>query len=337
MGEVWDKAFVYLARSGDKARQVYANQEAIAFYTQALEVSQRVTPAVEAAQLLPVYEGRGRVWFLLTKYDAAIADFQRMRQMARASGQPRQEGESLCHLASAHYEKQSEDQLSLIEQYAQEAQKLAQRLGDANILARSLTRLGIVESWRGNVEEADRKLAASLQISHREGDKDALVPTLRYLSSLANWRGNFQPVIHFAQEGVSVARDIHDGFDELFCLAILCLAQWSQGDYQQAFSVTHEVLTKAHEWQNMFFLSRMKNHLGWFYRELGAVSRAVELDHESTDLGRTHGIANVEISAVINLGLDYLALGQPARALSYLEPTLDRVVREGLGVHRWRW
>jgi tetratricopeptide (TPR) repeat protein len=115
------------------------------------------------------------------------------------------------------------------------------------------------------------------------------------------------------------------------------LTQWSQGDYQQAFSVTHEVLAKAHERQNMFFLGRMKNHLGWFHRELGAVTRAAELDHESTDLGRTHGTANVEISALINLGLDYLALGRPRRALSYLEPTLDRVVREAFGAHRWRW
>ena len=87
----------------------------------------------------------------------------------------------------------------------------------------------------------------------------------------------------------------------------------------------------------MFLLSRMQNHLGWFSRELGAVSRAAELDHESTDLGRTHGIANVEISALINLGLDYLALGQHARALSYLAPTLDRVVREAFGSHSWRW
>jgi tetratricopeptide (TPR) repeat protein len=115
------------------------------------------------------------------------------------------------------------------------------------------------------------------------------------------------------------------------------LAQWSWGDYQQAFSVAHEVLTKAHERQNMFFLSRMKNHLGWFYRELGAASRAAELDRESTDLGCTHGISNVEISALINLGLDYLALNQHERALSYLEPTLDRVVREAFGSHRWRW
>jgi tetratricopeptide (TPR) repeat protein len=316
---------------------VYANQEALAFYTQALEVSQRVTPAVEAAQLLPMYEGRGRVWFLLTKYDEAIADFQRMRQMASASGQPRQEGESLCHLASAHYQKQSEDHLPLVEQYAQEAQQLAQRLGDAKILARSLASLGVIEAWRGHMEEADRKLAASLQISRQEGYKDALVPTLRYLSTHAYWRGNFQPASHFAQEGVSVARDIHDGFHELYCLAFLGLALWSRGDYQQAFSVTHEVLTKAHERQNMLFLSRMQNHLGWFYRELGAASRAAELDHESTDLGRTHGLANVEISALIDLGLDSLALDQQARALSYLAPTLDRVVREAFGAHRWRW
>jgi tetratricopeptide (TPR) repeat protein len=96
-------------------------------------------------------------------------------------------------------------------------------------------------------------------------------------------------------------------------------------------------MTKAHERHNMFFLGRMQNSLGWFFRELGAVSRAAECDHESTDLGRTHGSANVEISACINLGLDYLALGQPTRAFSYLEPTLDRVIREAFGSHRWRW
>ena len=179
MGAVWDKAFVYLAWSGEKARQAYANQEAITFYTQAIEVSSRITPALDEARLLPVYEGRGRVWQLMSKDDAAIADFERMHQIARASGQPRQEAESLCHLAYAHYHTHAEDHLPLAEHYAQEAQQLAQRLGDATLLAQSLDRLGAVEQWRGNMEEAERKLAASLQISHREGYKDVLGPTLR--------------------------------------------------------------------------------------------------------------------------------------------------------------
>src|SRR5262249_39978027 len=161
---VWDKAFVYLARSGEKARQAYANQEAIALYTRAIEVSERITPPLDTAQLLPVYEGRGRVWLLRRELDAAIADFQRMRQLARAAGQLRQEGVSLCHLAHAYYEGgaagAASDRLTLAEQCAQEAQHLAHRLEDADLLARSLASLGLFAMWRGNLEAADRHLAA---------------------------------------------------------------------------------------------------------------------------------------------------------------------------------
>jgi hypothetical protein len=102
-GEVWEKAFVYLGKAGEKARQAYANQDAIAFYTQALAVSERIAPALDAGQRLPVYEGRGLVWMLLTEYDEAIADFHAVRDLARQSGQPQKEGEALCHLAHAHY------------------------------------------------------------------------------------------------------------------------------------------------------------------------------------------------------------------------------------------
>jgi tetratricopeptide (TPR) repeat protein len=73
------------------------------------------------------------------------------------------------------------------------------------------------------------------------------------------------------------------------------------------------------------------------HSELSDIQRALQYDQESADMGRTHGIPNVEISALINIGLDYLALGQYERSLSYLEPTIERVEREALGSHRWRW
>ena len=142
---------------------------------------------------------------LLTKYDEAIADFQQMRQLARTSGNPHQEGESLCHLAFAHHQKHSEEQLRLSEQYAQEAMHLAQQTGDQNILARSLTSLGLVHQVRGDLQEADRHLGASLQISRREGYNDALAPTLRILSAHAYWQGHFPRAIHLGQEGVTAA------------------------------------------------------------------------------------------------------------------------------------
>src|SRR5262249_16894451 len=156
---VWDKAFVYLARSGDKARHAYANQEAITFYTQAIEVSQRIIPALDEAHLLPVYEGRGLVWMLLTQYEDAMADFQTMRQKARASGNPHKEGESLCHLAYVHWLTFSDAHTPLVEQYAREAMHLAQRIGDDKIRARSLISLGGVDHIKGHLTHADSNFA----------------------------------------------------------------------------------------------------------------------------------------------------------------------------------
>jgi tetratricopeptide (TPR) repeat protein len=337
-GEVWEKAFNYLVKSGEKARQAYANQEAIAFYTQAIAVSGRMKSALDETQLLPVYEGRGLVWWLLSEYDEALADFQMMRQMAQASGNQHKEGESLCRLAGAHHMKMTAEHLLLEEQCAQEAMQLSQQSGDHKILAMSLTRLGSVHQVRGDLQEADRYLGASLQISQREGYKDdVLASTLRVLSVQAYWQGHFQRALHLGQEGLTVFRDIHDGYRELVSLASLCLTCWSFGNYAQARLILYEGMTKAKERGSRFIIGRLTNTLGWFHHDLGDLSRATEYNHESIGLGQTSGTSNVEVSALINLGLDYLALGQHDRALSYLAPTLERVEREAFGAHRWRW
>lgn len=84
--KIWPHAFCYLLTSGHKAREAQATQEAIAFYTQAITVSQQITPAISDSVLLPLYEGRGLVSMLLTEYLNAIADFQVMLRMARQHG-----------------------------------------------------------------------------------------------------------------------------------------------------------------------------------------------------------------------------------------------------------
>ncbi len=96
-------------------------------------------------------------------------------------------------------------------------------------------------------------------------------------------------------------------------------------------------MTKAKERKNLFIGGRLTNTLGWFHREFGDAARAAEYDQASVELGRASSVSNVEISALINLGLDYLALGQHARAFSYLESTLNRVEQGVFGTERWRW
>jgi tetratricopeptide (TPR) repeat protein len=228
---VWEKAFAYLHQSGDKARLAYASQEAIDCYTQVIAVSDRITPTPDAAQLLPVYEGRGLVWMLLTNYEAAIADFQRMRQLARASGSLQKEGEGLSHLAYVHWLAFSEAHAPLVEEHAQEALQLAHQTGDQKILASSLISLGSVDHARGNLSEAERKFTKALQISRRQGYQDSLAHALVFRCMVAYERGKFQAATQLGQEGVVISRAIHDGFTELRTLAFLGQACWSAGQY----------------------------------------------------------------------------------------------------------
>jgi tetratricopeptide (TPR) repeat protein len=254
LGGVWDKAFDYLTRSGDKARQAFANQEAIAFYTQAIEVSEKITSALDEEQLLPVYEGRGLVWFLLYKYDEAITDFQQMRQIAKALGNHQKEGEGLCHLAYVHWMKLREDQMPFVEQYSQEALALSRQTGNRNILAKSLTNLGLLHQTRGNLHEANRYMEESLQISRHERYIDSLTQNLLWLNTQAYWQGRFHRAVQLGQEIVTLSRDVYDGFSELFNLAFFCLEYGSLGEYAQAFCIVQEGITKAKARDNIFLI-----------------------------------------------------------------------------------
>ena len=65
----------------------------------------------------------------------------------------------------------------------------------------------------------------------------------------------------------------------------LCQACWSAVHYARALTMLHEGMAKAQERKNTFIVGRLTNTLGWFCQEFGAVYRAIELDHESIELG----------------------------------------------------
>ncbi len=101
-GEAWEKAFDYLVLAGDKAKNAYANQTALDFYARALDVAPRVVPSMPARRITEIYQRRGQVYLLLSRYPEAIAEAEHMRSHARAAGDRQSEGEALADLALYH-------------------------------------------------------------------------------------------------------------------------------------------------------------------------------------------------------------------------------------------
>jgi class 3 adenylate cyclase/tetratricopeptide (TPR) repeat protein len=335
-GEAWEKAFDYLILAGDKAKNAYANQIGLDFYARALAVAPRVVPSIPARRITEIYQRRGQVYSLLARYPEAIAEAENMRSHARAAGDRQSEGEALADLALYHWLTVSWDHIPQVQRASEEALSVAQETGDERVVARSLISLGAVDEIYGKLLERDLKLEQALRIGKTRGSQGVIAYALQGLVRAANWRGEFRRAITLGQQGERAAAEIYDGVMELMNQGSRCLAHVGLGEYAEAMTAINDCLTKARDRDNTFLLGVLTNALGWLHQELGDFQRAVEYDRDSADLGQRTGISNVEISALINLGFDYLHLGEPAKALTLLETTLSRA-EKGFGAHRWRW
>jgi class 3 adenylate cyclase/tetratricopeptide (TPR) repeat protein len=335
-GEDWPKAFEYLVRSGDKARDAYANQTAIDFYGRALDAGRRAGAAVPPLRLMEAYQRRSRLWIVLSRYPDAIADAEAMVELARAAGDRRAEGEAVADLGFAHYATLAGEHVPDTTRNAEAAHAIARETGDEHLLARSLYLLGSVRTVEGNLTDAAHMFDESIRIAEGKGLRDLAAPSLTLLGAIANWQGDFRRALEVTTRAEIAARETHDHFHEFLAVAFGCVAHIACGQYVEALAVIEDGLATARERNIAFNIGRLTNSLGWLYQELGDFRRAAEYNREGADLGHRHNVPNVEISSVINLGTDHVALGDPRQALALLEDTVGRI-EKAFGAHRWRW
>jgi tetratricopeptide (TPR) repeat protein len=224
-----------------------------------------------------------------------------------------------------------------VEQYVQEAVRLAELTGDQRNAATSLTSLAMLEQTRGDFLSANKKLERSLQISRREGYTESIEDNLRWLGTHDVVLGDYERAIERCSESLPVAREISFGFGEMLSLAWISQAQINLGSYREAIEVIREGMSMAQERDNKFIIARLPNHLGWIHRLFGDFSTALDYDQESAELGRTFGQHYPGISALISLGADFVGLGQLERARSHLGEVLARVDAGEFSAHECLW
>jgi tetratricopeptide (TPR) repeat protein len=336
-GEVWPKAFAFARRAGDRARAIFANREAIHFYTQALEAAGRTSPSVGDADLMAIHEARGAVWHLVSSYDQAVADFEAMQQAAARLGDRVKEGEALCNQAGSHWWRFSEAYKGLVEKCAREAMVIAEETGDERILARGLYSLGMVDQKAGKLREADAKLLRSVEICRRRYLTGPLVTDLTWLGAHAGWRGEYRASTQYAEEAARLAAAIHEGFYELVALCALCNAHVGLGEWDLAFKVLDDVRQKSRDRENKYGIARGMNTAGWLHQQLGDLRHSLDLNREALEFGRTAKLGNPEIYSTINLAEDRLGLDEIGAAETILIEAAERLRTGAFDSHLWRW
>jgi predicted ATPase len=331
-GEVWGKTLEYLVKAGQKAQQAYANQEALDHYSRALDVCKRLGEAVEPATHMTIYAGKGAVHFLLSEFRASIEAHQRLLEVARQLGDRHKEAEALYQIGFG-FHRSHEFEKAL--KFSRQAQALALEIGNQNILAASLFVIAFVHAVTGKLDEATHGLEEALRVSRVAGEKGREGFNLNLLGQLYNWKGEYKQGLQLLEQGFTIG---HEQDLPLIVIHILWhsgLAHGGKGEYAAAMAALHDALTLSDRLGDKVFKCRSLNTLGWVYGEIYNLEAAIRYNREGAEVSYKVGDPEIIRNAEINLGDDYLLLGDFEQAQRYLEKVHEDTQQRGKWGEEW--
>ena len=141
-----------------------------------------------------------------------------------------------------------------------------------------------------------------------------------------------------ARKLIELTRRLSEREGECSTHYYLSLAEGGRGNYDAAWAALEEGHALAQQIHSPLWLARYPNQRAWLSAELSDWETAYEIDRAGLEPARAvPGLREFEISTLINLVLDCLALNRLSEAESYLIESQHDVGRPEFGSHNWRW
>jgi tetratricopeptide (TPR) repeat protein len=340
MSEDQVKGWDYLVKAGDKARDNYANEAAIEYYTQALALC----PDMENAYF--VHEALADVYRLIGQYDQAMEQYRAALKSQAAVGriQPVEVAEPLSYQRShithvAEIRRKIAKTWELQGRYDQAMQHLdltretledGERTSDLEALA-ALARVYNDMAWiqlqRGNYEEAlalcERGRDILQRLPRSERNYRIRADLQHTLGSIYVRKKEHDKSISNFQISIESRQAIGDFYNMGRTYNNLAAVYWDQGDYQQAVQYIHKSLEMCNKVGYTYGTAMCYNNLGAIHYTLGEYSRAVEYYERSLEIrqqiGDLRGIAEI----YNNLGEVHQSLGNFQDARDYLQEAIE--------------
>jgi len=223
-GGVWQKALEYSRQAGDQAHELYAQREAIVYYSRALVSARQIDTVMEPE----LFHTRGHVYEILGDFRSALDDFEQALRTAREQQDGNVEWQTLIDLgylwAGRDYQKTGE--------YFRRAEELAQELNEPKLRAHSLNRLG---NWFFNIGQTVQGLQLhrqALEIFESDQDEQGMADTRDFLGMATLHHGDQIGSYNEYQHAIHLFRKLDDKYGLASALIGTCHASyWDETDF----------------------------------------------------------------------------------------------------------
>jgi predicted ATPase/class 3 adenylate cyclase len=276
------EAAEWLERAGDRAAAVYANDEAIGHYTEALRRLER--RQVDNRTLARLEEKLGSVLYTAGLYDQALEHLGRAAETARTERDLDMAGRVTAVSGMAHrYRGTPEAGIELVspmidllawsgpskalaalhlalanltfllgryreqQSAAERAAEIARAIGNDRLLAEAEERRGLAVALLGSPEEGLRIIAGALPLIEAGGDLVTLGRAALNAGEAAKTAGDMRAAREYTERAIDVAEHVGNPDQTTFCLANLGDILLVLGDWTAADGVLERALTLARE------------------------------------------------------------------------------------------
>jgi tetratricopeptide (TPR) repeat protein/ABC-type transporter Mla MlaB component len=321
-----EKAVPYWTLAGDTAFAIYAQNEAIAAYTRALELSKEIT--ISSEQLHHLYTYRGRAMELTGQFEQALKNYDEMLVAARSRQDRRMELDAQVAASTLYSTPTAVMDAEKGQVLSEETLKLAQELGDQSIecrvlwnlllanlhgsktdqaidygerslsLARSLnlreqipftlTDLGRAYGISCRFEEAETRLTEAASLWRELGNMPMLNDNLNTLLLNLVWSGKYEKALGVAQESLEISRVTKNSWAQCWPHYMQGQIWFEYGEIDKAFEELEASVRLAVEANAPIHTKWYSADLCWAYIQIGAVQKGM-------DLYRTTRVPNQEL------------------------------------------
>jgi class 3 adenylate cyclase/tetratricopeptide (TPR) repeat protein len=296
----------YLVESGDRAARAYSTPEAIAYYTNALEILDSVEdiPLTRRA-----YEGLGKALSLGNDIQRTVETYQTMLKFAENHGDIPMQVSALNKLSQI--EGQWLGQFDQAEEHLLEAERLARDYQDRAGLAELYTvRCGIC-NMMGDFGNAAKYLGESVEIGRELDLEEQMAYGLSHMAGTLTNLTKFDDAAQKAREALELARSIGNRFREAEVLTFpIAFCHIRNGDLDAAHLAAEEGVEIARNIGSAVLESIGEFVIGYIAQLRGDYQKAITNFQSSVESGHASGLPMVEVGPLCSLGSAYLDISE---------------------------
>ncbi|HEU0291181.1 MAG TPA: AAA family ATPase [Anaerolineales bacterium] len=316
-----ERSLNYDTIAGEKAARLYANTEAAAHFSRALEVARRTDADLKQiahlhTQLGVVLELSGKHQQALTNYDAMLAlGVERQDHSLKLS--------ALLAKATVYSTFNEAHNPELSEQMLLEALDVSREIGDRATQAKLNWNLMLTYLFSKRLDQSLQHGQVALALARGSDDREQLAFVLNDLCRLYTCRGEFEK----AHVSIREARELWRSLDNQVMLADSLgsesEAYFNAGEYDQALECNQQALQICEQINNLWGQSYNLMLMSFSLFENGQVGRGIQMAARSNQLADEAGLLASSISMRSELAWIYAYCGALEKGLPLLQHALQ--------------